>query len=300
MMEMLDRAIEFAAMAHSAQKRKGTEIPYISHPYGVGMILLKARCKEEVIIGGILHDTLEDTITTEEELRNQFGQKVLEIVKGCSEPNKSATWEERKNHTLDYLKYASLAICQVACADKIHNLRSIKRSLETIGETTWEKFNRGQEMQKWYYTEIVESLGHTSRFPLLDTLQDEVEELFGLPLENENWRNLRRNKHFFDLAFESAYGLPDGDKEWESKMRKIGGMELISKVHSLSYPIHENFYKEFDQVADYLQGRGIEFQSNSEGPIILIGFCTVLKKLLNLYPHEIYHHFYRNVKRGKL
>lgn len=179
-MSLIDSAIEFAAKAHKSQYRKGTDIPYISHPYGVGMILLNAGCEEEVIIAGILHDTLEDTDTTEEDLLTNFGEEVLAIVKGCSEPDKSASWEERKKHTIDYLQHAPLSVRQVACADKLHNLRSIKRELTKMGEATWTKFKRGKEQQKWYYTEIVKSLGYTSRFPLLDLLQAEVEDLFGV------------------------------------------------------------------------------------------------------------------------
>src|SRR5476649_2884608 len=144
-MNLIDQAIEFAAKAHRYQFRKGTDIPYISHPFGVGMILQKAKCKEELIIAGILHDTLEDTDTTEEQLRNQFGEKVLKIVKGCSEPDKGASWEERKKHTLDYLKDAPVSIRQVTCADKLHNLRSIKRDLDSMGEVIWGKFKRGQD-----------------------------------------------------------------------------------------------------------------------------------------------------------
>jgi (p)ppGpp synthase/HD superfamily hydrolase len=184
-MNLIDTAIEFAAKAHSSQCRKGTDIPYISHPYAVGMILQKAGCKEEVIAAGILHDTLEDTDTTEEELLHHFGEKVLMIVKGCSEPDKGASWEARKKHTLEYIKNASLSIRQVACADKLHNLRTIKRDLENSGEKAWDKFNRGVEKQKWYYTEIVKSLEYAGRFALLDELQDEVEEVFGTAHKNE-------------------------------------------------------------------------------------------------------------------
>jgi hypothetical protein len=300
-MSLIDQAIEFAAHKHRHQQRKGTDIPYISHPYGVGMILLKAKCKEEVIIAGILHDTLEDTDTTDEEILTHFGPIVLDLVKGSSEPDKEATWEERKKHTHEYLKKASLSIRQVACADKLHNLRSIKRNIEEIGEKAWDRFNRGRDSQEWYYTEIVESLGYTSRFPLLDLLQDEVEVVFGESLENEDWKKVRRDKEFFNLAFESIYNFNFEKDQWEVKMSQIsGGLDLLDQVHSLSYPIHPAFEKEFYQMADYLQGRGISFQSNSEGPIMLIGFCTVLKKLLNLYPHEIYHHFMRNAKRGIL
>jgi hypothetical protein len=298
-MSLMDQAIEFAAHKHRHQQRKGTDIPYISHPYAVGMILLKAKCKEEVIIAGILHDTLEDTDTTEEEILNHFGPIVLDLVKGSSEPDKEASWEERKKHTHEYLKQAPLSIRQVACADKLHNLRSIKRNVEELGEKAWERFNRGRDSQEWYYTEIVESLGYTGRFPLLDLLQDEVESVFGGTLENEDLKKLRRDKEFFNQAFESVYDFNFKKEQWEVKLNHVsGGLELLEQVHSLSYPIHAVYQEEFYLMADYLQGRGISFQSNSEGPIILIGFCTVLKKRLNLYPHEIYHHFMRNAKRG--
>lgn len=178
-MSLIEVAIEFAAKAHSSQFRKGTDIPYISHPYGVGMILQQAGCQEEEIIAGILHDTIEDTDITEEDIRIEFGETVLMIVKGCSEPNKEARWEERKEHTLEYLKLAPLSIRQVSCADKLHNLRSIKRDLANLGESAFEKFKRGRELQKWYYTGIVESLGYAGRFPLLEELRVEVEEVFG-------------------------------------------------------------------------------------------------------------------------
>lgn len=183
-MDIIDQAIEFAAKAHRNQYRKGTDIPYISHPVGVGMILQKAECSEEAIIAGILHDTLEDTDTTEDDILNNFGEEVLTIVKSCSEPDKGARWEDRKKHTIDYLKSAPLFVRQVACADKLHNLRSIKRDLTNLGEATWNRFKRGREMQKWYYTELVKSLGHESDFPLLVLLKKEVENVFGLSSEN--------------------------------------------------------------------------------------------------------------------
>lgn len=299
-MNLVDLAIEFAAKAHQSQKRKGTDIPYISHPFAVGMILLKAGCNEEVIAAGILHDTLEDTETTEEEIERLFGPKVLHIVIGCSEPDKGASWEDRKQHTLDDLKQAPLSIRQVACADKLHNLRSIKRDLTKIGEETWSKFKKGRPEQEWYYTGLVESLGYSSRFKLLDTFQDEVEEVFGPKLWNEEWGKFRRNKKFFDLMFEIIFAAPEQKKWIEIQLDQMGARDLLEKVGSLYYPIHSDFQEDFDRIARYLQDRGIEFQSNSEGPMMEIGFSAVLKRLLNLAPHEVYHHFYRNLKRGVL
>ncbi len=299
-MTLIDQAIEFAAKAHRGQKRKGTKIPYMSHPYAVGMILQQAGCEEEVVIAGILHDTLEDTKTTEEDLLTLFGPDVLEIVKGCSEPDKGASWEERKQHTLDYLKDAPLSIRQVACADKLHNIRSINSDLAKFGEEAWTRFKRGSESQQWYYNGLVESLGYTERFALLDQLQDEVEAVFGQSLENPDWQKLRRNKKFFDLAFRTAYRDPAKLEKLEPQLSQLGALEITQLVHSRSYPIHSDYEQSFNEMAGYLQGRGIEFQSNGDGPIMLIGFSTALMRLLNLYPHEVYHHFTRIMKRRKL
>jgi (p)ppGpp synthase/HD superfamily hydrolase len=70
-------------------------------------------------------------------------------VKGCSEPDKGATWEERKQHTLDELKHVSMSIRLVACADKLHNIRSIMNDLAKSGEEAWTRFKRGRESQQW-------------------------------------------------------------------------------------------------------------------------------------------------------
>lgn len=299
-MSLTDQALEYAAYAHRNQKRKGTEIPYISHPYAVGMILQRAGCSEEVIAAGILHDTLEDTETTEEQLLSLFGPTVLEIVKGCSEPDKGASWEKRKQHTLDELKHASLAIRQTSCADKLHNIRSIKKDLEQYGEEAWSRFKRGRSSQEWYYKGLVESHGYAARFALLDDLEDEVEEVFGTRLEIPEWKKLRRNRKFFDLAFETAYCNPEDLEQRQQQFEELGAWELMIKIHQRAYPIYREYEEEYGRLAGYLQERGIEFESNSESPIILIGFCTALMRLLNMYPHEVYHHFKRNLKRGIL
>ena len=81
----MKRAIIFAAKAHGNQKRKGTDIPYITHPFAVGMLLQKEKCSEEVIAAGILHDTLEDTETTFEDLTEVFGVHVANLVLAASE-----------------------------------------------------------------------------------------------------------------------------------------------------------------------------------------------------------------------
>ncbi len=93
---LTDLAVEVAVKAHQKQSRKGTDTPYITHPLAVGIILAKAGCSDDVIIAGILHDTVEDTPITLDYIGDTFGNKVAGIVKGASEPDKSLPWEERK------------------------------------------------------------------------------------------------------------------------------------------------------------------------------------------------------------
>jgi (p)ppGpp synthase/HD superfamily hydrolase len=180
MENLLDKAIVFAAKAHAKQTRKGTDIPYISHPYAVGMYLLKAGCAAEVVAAGILHDTLEDTETTHEELAETFGVRVADLVKAASENDKSLPWEARKRHTIDKLKEASLEEIQVIVADKLHNLRSIRDDLAVHGERVWERFKRGRSEQHWYYAEIAKALApRKAEFGLIGELEREVAAVFG-------------------------------------------------------------------------------------------------------------------------
>jgi (p)ppGpp synthase/HD superfamily hydrolase len=179
-MDIIEQAINFAAKAHKEQTRKSTDIPYITHPFAVGMRLQKVKCTDEVIAAGILHDTLEDTAATYEELTEQFGVRIANLVRAASEQDKSLSWEARKQHTIDGLKEASLEAIQVITADKLHNLKSIRADLEENGEKTWERFNRGKHDQHWYYASIVKELEPRKKeFELIHELEKEVNEIFG-------------------------------------------------------------------------------------------------------------------------
>lgn len=177
-MDVIEKALQVASQAHEKQYRKCTNIPYITHPVAVGMILMKAGYDDDIIAAGILHDTVEDTELSLEDIERIFGIKIAKIVEGCSEPNKSLTWEERKEHTIELLKTASVDIRAVACADKLHNIRSIISDFEQHGDAVWGRFRRGKLQQEWYYRNVIESLGFMMTFKLLEELQKEVDRLF--------------------------------------------------------------------------------------------------------------------------
>ncbi|MBI2267497.1 MAG: bifunctional (p)ppGpp synthetase/guanosine-3',5'-bis(diphosphate) 3'-pyrophosphohydrolase [Armatimonadetes bacterium] len=180
---VIDLAIEVAAKAHRTQIRKGTDIPYISHPFAVGLLLAREGCSDEVVAAAILHDTVEDTPITLDYVRQIFGEKVASIVDGCSEPNRHLPWEDRKKHTLEYLRTAPAEVRMVACADKLHNMRAIASDWRRIGDEVWKRFKRGKKEQEWYYRGLVDSLCNHSApeegLALFQEFKEEVENLFG-------------------------------------------------------------------------------------------------------------------------
>lgn len=177
-MNVLEKALQIASMAHEGQYRKHTNIPYIVHPVAVGMLLQKAGYGEGLIAAGLLHDIVEDTNMTLADIERDFGPKIAEIVAGCSEPDKSLPWQERKEHSIQFLRTASDEIRVVVCADKLHNIRSIISDYEQYGEQIWERFNAGKQKQEWYYRNVVESLASATSFPLLEELKKAVNVLF--------------------------------------------------------------------------------------------------------------------------
>jgi (p)ppGpp synthase/HD superfamily hydrolase len=181
--DLIDRAIELAVKAHEEQKRKGTETAYIIHPFSVALVLAKAGCSDETIAAGILHDTVEDTPVEIDSIRKEFGETVASIVESCSEPSKTMPWEERKEHTLRSLKNAPLDVRLVSCADKLHNIRTIARELNKMGDEVWFRFNRGKDEQRWYYERLVEVLcdrQDTGEYQsLFEELRKEVKRVFG-------------------------------------------------------------------------------------------------------------------------
>lgn len=177
-MSMLHEAILFSANAHAGQKRKGTDIPYITHPFEVAQILTEAGCGEPLIVAGLLHDTLEDTHVTAGEIESRFGPEVLALVQSDSE-DKSLSWEERKEHTIRYLrKSASREELLLACADKLSNLRSIKADYQTDGDRIWARFNRGKEQQSWYYSSLVDTFEPLSGYKMYWEISNLYTDIF--------------------------------------------------------------------------------------------------------------------------
>lgn len=125
----VEQAIRAASILHKEQVRKGAiPIPYTTHLFAVTLIVADYTDSEDAFIGALLHDTLEDTDYTEDELRSDFGEEILKIVKAVSEPRDTEeqkyTWLERKKAYANQLKTAPVESLIIAAADKIHNMRT--------------------------------------------------------------------------------------------------------------------------------------------------------------------------------
>jgi len=190
---MVFRAIKFVAEAHQGQYRKGTNIPYISHLMNVMKILCENGCDKEIITAGILHDVVEDTSVTIEQVERLFGKRVASLVAGASEPEHmrngkdgKTSWRLRKQHTIEFIMHeATLDQMLVTCADKLDNAEAIRQDFARIGEKIWDRFNAPKSDQQWYYTTLAAAFEQRSTefgeplSKLSQNLSSTINEVFG-------------------------------------------------------------------------------------------------------------------------
>ena len=171
----LERALRWAGECHRGQTRKGSSIPYLTHPVGVAMILDRLGFPEHVVIAGLLHDVTEDTDATLAHVRDRFGDDVAELVRHCSEvktdeQGRKRPWLDRKEGHLRDLKDASPEARAVFLADKLHNLTTMACDLNE-GRDIWSLFNADRERVLWYYRAATEEFA--SGTPELERLGEE-------------------------------------------------------------------------------------------------------------------------------
>lgn len=154
---MIRKAAEFAARVHEGTLRKGSRIPYISHPMEVAMIVALMTDDQDLIAAAYLHDVIEDAGVTYGELEREFGPRIAQLVKKESE-DKSRTWTERKQATIDRLITAKREDKILAFGDKLSNLRSTAKDYMVVGDEIWQKFRaKDKKLQAWYYISMVDS-----------------------------------------------------------------------------------------------------------------------------------------------
>jgi GTP pyrophosphokinase len=176
-----EKALVFATQLHAGQTRKGTTIPYISHLLAVTAIVLEHGGDEDEAIAALLHDSIEDQggASTREEIRRRFGDRVVEIVDGCTDTDvmPKPPWRVRKEAYITHISVASAPVRLVSAADKLHNARTVLEDYRIVGEALWKRFNGGKEGTLWYYRAAVDALRKSGTSPLIEELDRVVSEI---------------------------------------------------------------------------------------------------------------------------
>lgn len=165
------QAVDHARIAHAAQVRKGSGIPYLYHLLGVSSLVIEFGGSEDQAIAGLLHDTIEDCGAVHEHIiRAQFGDGVADIVVACTDGSAEskaahadadagrADWLARKQTYLAHLAEAPDAVLLVSACDKLHNARAIVQDMEspTVGSTVFDRFTGGRDGTLGYYQSLSE------------------------------------------------------------------------------------------------------------------------------------------------
>lgn len=194
--DRFSRAVDYARIAHAAQVRKGSNIPYLYHLLGVASLVIEFGGSENQAIAGLLHDTLEDCGAAHEAvIRAQFGNAVADIVNDCTDGTaegkaghtdpeaKRRDWTRRKLAYLAHLKAAPDQTLLVSACDKLHNARAIVQDLENpeVGTRVFDRFTGGRDGTLGYYQALAEifSARGVKAARVLDATVERMHELAG-------------------------------------------------------------------------------------------------------------------------
>jgi (p)ppGpp synthase/HD superfamily hydrolase len=190
--DRINHALAFAAKHHDRQVRKGTRLPYLTHPANVAVILTRYDQDEGTVVAGILHDVVEDCVSEDytrdmlvQRIADKFGADVLDTLLAVTHRRRDDdgmefSTDERKQDYLDRLSAADERARWVCAADKLHNghtiLSDLRRTLDP--DTVWGRFSAGREGTVRWYRDVYERLGEVGfRAAIMEELRSMVEGL---------------------------------------------------------------------------------------------------------------------------
>lgn len=183
--ELLDRAIIFAVQAHAGTERRGKGFPYIVHPMEAMEIVATITPDQELLAAAALHDTVEDTDVTVEEIRAQFGDRIASLVAAESDEmpegvSEEDSWHARKKAAIDRLAAASHDAKIVALGDKLSNMRAIARDYAVKGDELWKIFHASDPKDhEWHYRGLADSLRELSDTFAFQEFEALINQVFG-------------------------------------------------------------------------------------------------------------------------
>ncbi len=179
-------ALNLSFRLHGHAARKASRVPTLAHLLGVCALVQQDGGNEDEAIAALLHDALEDEPQhlTREDIRQQFGERVLAIVEAATDTPRDyrggpkPPWRQRKEAYLAHARSADPALLRVTIADKVDNLRAMIRDYRRVGNTLWWRFHAGRDEQLWYFRSCVEAYTEAGcKGPLMDELRSLLDEL---------------------------------------------------------------------------------------------------------------------------
>lgn len=182
---LLDRAIVFALRAHAGTERRGKGFPYIVHPLETVEIVATMTADQELLAAAALHDTVEDTDVTIEQIREEFGEHIASLVEAESDikvtgVSKEESWHIRKQAAIDRLAAAPLDAKMVALGDKLSNMRAIARDYSEQGDALWNLFRmKDRKDHEWHYRGLAASLRELQDTFAYKEFEQLINQVFG-------------------------------------------------------------------------------------------------------------------------
>lgn len=182
---LLDRAIVFALRAHAGTERRGKGFPYIVHPLEAVEIVATMTADQELLAAAALHDTVEDTDVTIEQIREEFGEHIASLVEAESDikvtgVSKEESWRIRKQAAIDRLAAAPLDAKMVALGDKLSNMRAIARDYAEQGDALWNLFRmKDRKDHEWHYRGLAASLRELQNTFAYKEFEQLINQVFG-------------------------------------------------------------------------------------------------------------------------
>ena len=183
--ELLDRAIVFAVRAHAGTERRGKGFPYIVHPMEAVGIVATMTPDQELLAAAALHDTVEDTNVTLEQIREEFGDRIASLVATDSDiplqnMSREESWRIRKQAAIDRIANASHDAKIVALGDKLSNMRAIARDYAMQGDALWNLFRlKGRKDHEWHYRGLAASLSELQDTFAYKEFEQLINQVFG-------------------------------------------------------------------------------------------------------------------------
>ena len=183
--ELLDRAIIFAVRAHAGTERRGKGFPYIVYPMEAVEIVATMTPDQELLAAAALHDTVEDTDVTVDQLRAEFGDRIADLVAAESDAfvegvSDEDSWHARKQAAIDRLAKAPHDAKMVALGDKLSNMRAIARDYAVQGDALWNLFHaKDPKDHEWHYRGLADSLRELQDTFAFREFESLINQVFG-------------------------------------------------------------------------------------------------------------------------